>query len=247
MNEINKIHQMDCIQGMKGIHDNSVDLIVTSPPYNIGKEYEKVTDINSYLSWSKEYLKECFRCLKEGRSFFLEVGCYLDKNRNNIPLTYLLYPLLKEIGFNLRQEVVWHFKGGMQAKKKLTGQNEKILWLYKGDNLPYFNLDAVRVKEWKAIDKRNNPNGKNPTDVWEINRVTGNSKEKVGHPCQFPVEMIQRILKGWSQENEIVLDPFIGSGTTAEACMNTHRRYIGFELDKEYHRLAECRIHNLTY
>jgi adenine-specific DNA-methyltransferase len=232
---------------MRTLSSESIDLIVTSPPYNIGKEYEKVINLEQYLLWSKEYLKEIYRCLKVGRIFFLEVGCYLDKERNNIPLTYLLYPILKEVGFNLRQEIVWHFKGGMQAKKKLTGQNEKILWLYKGNDLPYFNLDNIRVKEWKTFDKRNNPNGKNPTDVWEINRVPGNSKEKVGHPCQYPVEMIERVVKGWSKEEEIILDPFMGSGSTALACINTQRNYIGFELDKEYHRLSEERIHNHVF
>ncbi len=239
---INKVLHGDCLEWMSQIEAESVDLIVTSPPFNIGKEYEKKVDIEEYLQWSKKYLNELFRVLKTGRSFFLEVGCYVDKDTNNIPLSYLLYPILKEVGFNLRQEVVWSFKGGMQAKKKLTGQNEKVMWLYKGDDFPYFDLDSVRVKEWQAIDKRNNPNGKNPTDVWEINRVTGNSKEKTEHPCQFPVSMIERIAKGWSKENDIVLDCFMGSGTTAEACVNTNRKFIGIERDRNYCEIANKRI-----
>ncbi|PEZ63008.1 DNA-methyltransferase [Bacillus cereus] len=239
---LNKIFNEDCLEGMKKLDDNSVDLVLTSPPYNIGKEYETKIPIEDYLSWSESYLSEIYRILKNGRSFMFQVGIHIDKETNSIPLSYLVYPIISKIGFKLRQEIVWSVKGGMQAKKKLTGQHEIIMWLYKGKELPYFDLDSIRVKEWKSIDKRNNPNGKNPTNVWDINRVAGNSKEKVGHPCQFPVQMIERITKGWSKEGDIILDPFMGSGTTAIACLNTNRNYIGFELDSTYHELATQRV-----
>lgn len=244
--ELNRVYQRDCIEGMRMIPDNSVDLVVTSPPYNIGKSYEKRQPIDAYIEWSNTYLKEIFRVLKPGGNLMLQVGQYVDDNTNNVPLTYLLFQTLVDIGFKLRQEIIWYFRGGMPAKKKLTGQNEKVMWLYKGDDTPYFDLDSIRVKEWQAFDKRNNPNGKNPTDVWEFNRVTGNSKEKTSHPCQFPVVMIDRIVKGWSPINGIVLDTFMGSGTTAVACVNTNRNFIGFETEREYIEIANKRLDNLA-
>jgi adenine-specific DNA-methyltransferase len=242
--ELNRIYRMDCLEGMKLLPESSVDLVITSPPYNIGKEYEKRVVIQQYLDWSYEYINLIYKLMKPQTSFMLQVGCYVDNDTNNIPLNYLLYPIIKDIGFNFRQEIVWFFRGGMQAKKKLTGQNEKIMWLYKGD-LPYFDVDSIRVKEWQNFDKRNNPNGKNPTDVWEINRVAGNSKEKIGHPCQFPTTMIERLSNGWSKEDDIILDPFMGSGTTAIACINTNRNFIGFELDKGYYDSANKRLEEM--
>lgn len=241
-NFVNKVLHGDCFEWLSQIETESIDLIVTSPPYNIGKEYEKKIEIDEYVQWSESYFKELYRVLKTGRNFMLQVGQYVDKDTNNIPLTYLLYQSAIKSGFKLRQEIIWYFKGGMQAKKKLTGQNEKIMWLYKGDELPYFDVDSIRVKEWQAIDKRNNPNGKNPTDVWEFNRVAGNSNEKTEHPCQFPVSMIERIVKGWSKENEVVLDCFMGSGTTAESCIITNRNFIGIERDWDYCEIANKRI-----
>ncbi|MED3649967.1 site-specific DNA-methyltransferase [Heyndrickxia sporothermodurans] len=240
--ELNRIYQRDCIEGMRMLPDKSVDLIITSPPYNIGKSYETKSPIEDYIEWSVDYLKEIYRILKPCGNFMLQIGQYVDSNTNNIPLTYLLFNSLMEIGFKIRQEIIWYFRGGMPARKKLTGQNEKIMWLYKGDDLPFFDLDAIRVKEWQAFDKRNNPNGKNPTDVWEFNRVAGNSREKTSHPCQFPSVMIERIIKGWSTGDSIVFDPFIGSGTTAVAAVRTGRKFIGFEREQEYVEIANKRL-----
>lgn len=242
--ELNRIYQRDCIEGMRMIPENSIDLAVTSPPYNIGKSYEKRTAIDDYLEWSKEYITEVYRVLKPGGNLMFQVGQYVDDNTNNIPLTYLTFPIISDCGFNLRQEIIWHFRGGMPARKKLTGQNEKVMWFYKGEKLPYFDLDSIRIKEWQSFDKRNNPNGKNPTDVWEFNRVAGNSKEKTAHPCQFPTAMIERIAKGWAPEGGIVLDCFMGSGTSAIAALRTGRNFIGFERDSEYVEIANKRIDN---
>lgn len=241
--ELNKIYNEDCVEGMKKVEDNSVDLIVTSPPYNIKKKYKSYKDdlsLQEYLNFLKEVLYECSRILKTKGNIMFNVANYIDKEGNAIPISYFIFNMLDELGLKFRQEIVWYFQGGLSATKKLSARYENILWLYKDDYV--FNLDNVRVKEWKQIDKRNNPNGKNPTNVWEINRVAYGSEEKTEHPAQFPVAMIERIVKGWSNENAIVLDPFMGSGTTAIACMNINRNYIGFELDKEYHNIANERI-----
>lgn len=246
--DINKIYNMDCLEGMKNIPDKSIDLVITSPPYNIKKKYTSYKDdlsLKEYLSFLTVTFQEVYRVMKKGSNFMLNVGKYIDKEGNAIPLQYFLFPILIDIGFKLRQDIVWRFKGGMAAKKKLTGQYESIMWLYKDEYI--FNLDEIRIKEWKQIDKRNNPNGKNPTDVWEFNRVAFGSKEKTKHPCQFPVTMIERIIKGFSVENGLVLDPFLGSGTTAIACLNTNRNYIGFELDEGYYKVANERIKSYNH
>lgn len=241
--ELNKIYNEDCVEGMKKIEDNSVDLVVTSPPYNIKKKYKSYKDdlsLHEYLNFLKEVLCECSRILKTKGNIMINVANYIDKEGNAIPISYFIFNMLEELGLKFRQEIVWYFQGGLSATKKLSARYENILWLYKDDYV--FNLDSVRVKEWKRVDKRNNPNGKNPTNVWEINRVAYGSKEKTEHPAQFPLAMIERIVKGWSNENAIVLDPFMGSGTTAIACVNNNRNYIGFELDEEYYNIANERI-----
>lgn len=243
--ELNKIYNEDCLIGMKDIPDNSVDLVVTSPPYNIKKKYKTYKDdlsLKEYLYFIKETLRECTRVLKNKGNIMLNVANYIDKDGNAIPISFFIFNMLESLGLQFRQEIVWYFQGGLSATKKLSARFENIIWLYKEDYV--FNLDNIRVKEWKQVDKRNNPNGKNPTNVWEMNRVAFGSKEKTSHPAQFPVAMIERIVKGWSNENDIVLDPFMGSGTTAIACMNTNRKYIGYELDEEYWKLANERINN---
>lgn len=243
--KLNKIYNEDCLEGMKRIPDESIDTVVTSPPYNINKKYGSYKDnleLNEYLNFLESVFKQIYRVMKNRSNFMLNVGKYIDSDGNAIPLQYLLYPILKEVGFRFRQDIVWSFSGGMQAKKKLTGQYENIMWLYKDDY--YFDLDSIRVKEWKRFDKRNNPNGKNPTDVWEFNRVAYGAVEKTEHICQFPIKMINRIAKGFVPDAGIILDPFMGSGTTAIACMNTNRNYIGFELDKTYYEKSLERIEN---
>lgn len=229
----------DCLELMKNIPDNSVDLIITSPPYFIGKEYEKGVDID-YTEFTEKYLTECYRILKSGRNMMLQVGCRIE-NGNNIPIPYTIWPVIQKVGFNLRQEIVWHTYGGLQAKTKLTGQNEKILWLYKGDDRPYFDLDAIRIKEWKRIDKRNNPNGKNPTDVWQINRVTY-TKKRLPHPCQFPEKLVERCILGWSKPGELVFEPFCGSGTTPFVAKQLDRKFIAIEKDPIYYAIAKERV-----
>lgn len=246
MLEFNKIYNMDCIEGIKLLDDGSVDLIVTSPPYNAKKEYEDELTLEEYRKFASEWVKECIRVLKPNGSFWLNVGYTKLGKNETMPLTYLYYPL---INIPLIQEIVWHYEGGMSYKKRFTHRTERWMWFSKNPDKLTFNLDDVRdITLNRTIDKRNHPLGKNPTDYWYFDRVvsgTGKVSEKTAHPCQFPEKMIERIIKACSNESEIILDPFMGSGTTAFVSKKLNRNYIGFELNEEYIEIANKRLENI--
>lgn len=245
MSEIELLHG-DCLELMKDIPDGSVDLIVTSPPYNIGKVYKTYKDnleLEDYLSWCDSWLNELKRIVKEDGSIWINTG-YLKIGVNETrPLTYEFYNLMN---LPLIQEVVWHYEGGMSYKKRFTHRTERWQWFSKNPKSVTFNLDEVRdLSLNRTKDKRNHPLGKNPTDYWYFNRVVGGrgkSKEKTEHPAQFPIEMIERIIKACSNTDDIVLDNFMGSGTTGVACKNLNRNFIGIELDETYFNIAKERI-----
>jgi adenine-specific DNA-methyltransferase len=244
----------DCIDFLKQIPDNSIQLIVTSPPYNIGKEYEKKLNISEYVSQQKFVIDECVRTLKEEGSICWEIGNYVDDGEI-IPLDVLLYDCFKTNGLKLRNRIVWHFGHGLHCSKRFSGRYEMILWFTKSDNY-VFNLDAVRVpqkypgkKHFKGpnVGKYSgNPKGKNPSDVWDIPNVKSNHIEKTCHPCQFPVALIQRLVLALSDEGDIVFDPFMGVGSTCVAGIINKRRIAGAELLKKYYDVA-CERVNLAY
>lgn len=246
----NTIYNKDCLQGMKNIGNKSVDLILTSPPYNIGKEYEDRVNLSKYLEWQKELIGEYSRLLKNSGSIAYQVGNYINKG-SVYPLDCLLFEYFLNEGFIPRNRIVWTFGHGLHCKKRLSGRHEIILWFSRSEDYT-FNLDEIRVPQ-KYPNKKHykgnkvgefscNPLGKNPSDVWDITNVKNNHPEKTEHPCQYPLQLAERVIKAFSNKNDLVLDPFIGSGTTAVACLNTKRQYIGFELDKTYFDIACKRI-----
>lgn len=220
---------------MSGIESGSVDLIVTSPPYNAGKEYEKELSVAEYEAFARDWTHHIPRILKSNGSFWLNVGYTKTGNNTTLPLTYLYFPII-EMPFV--QEIVWHYEGGMPYKKRFTHRTERWMWFSNNPDTMTFNLDAVRDMSLnRTNDKRNNPLGKNPTDYWFFDRVvsgTGKVKEKTNHPCQFPEKMIERIVKACSNVGELILDPFMGSGTTARVAKRLGRNYLGFEKDFRY-------------
>lgn len=240
----------DCLKFLKSIPDNSVNLIVTSPPYNIGKEYEKKSKINEYYDWQREVIRECHRILKDDGSICWQVGNYVD-NGEVIPLDLLLYPIFTELKMKMRNRIIWHFGHGLHASKRFSGRHETIMWFSKSDNY-YFDLDPVRVpqkypnkKYFKGNKKGElscNPNGKNPSDVWDIPNVKNNHIEKTEHPCQFPVGLIERLVLSMTRENDIVFDPFAGSGTTFVASLLNKRKCAGAETENKYIKIATDRI-----
>ena len=230
--------------------NESLQLIVTSPPYNIGKEYEKKLDIKSYLDQQAKVIRECVRCLSRRGSICWQTGNYVDEG-GIIPLDTVLYPIFAEFGLRMRNRIIWHFEHGLHCSKRFSGRYETILWFTKTEEY-VFHLDPVRVpqkypgkKHFKGSNAGQyscNPLGKNPGDVWTIPNVKSNHVEKTDHPCQFPVELIERLVLSMTDEGDWVLDPFLGSGTTIIAAIRHGRRGAGAETVSRYVSLARQRI-----
>ena len=225
-------------------------LIVTSPPYNIGKSYEKRRPIETYLAEQEEVIARCAALLAKDGSICWQVGNHIDRGEV-FPLDILLYPLFLKHGLKLRNRIIWHFGHGLHCSKRLSGRHETILWFTKSDDY-IFNLDPIRVpskypgkkhfKGPKAGQLSGHPLGKNPSDVWEIPNVKSNHVEKTDHPCQFPVELIERLVLALTNEGDRVLDPYLGVGSTAIAAEMHGRLGYGCDIDKGYVRTARERL-----
>lgn len=242
----------DCLKLLKALPDSSIDLIVTSPPYCIGKEYEKGWDLPRFKSLHEEIFPEAVRVLKDGGNLCWEVG-YHVKNGVSTPLDFLIYEIaLKSPALKLRNRIIWAYGHGLHSTNRFSGRHETILWFSKGDEF-VFNLDPVRVpqrypgkthyKGPKVGQPSGNPLGKNPSDVWDqFPNVKAKHVEKTEHPCQFPVALVETLVLSLSNENGIVLDPFSGVSTTGVAAIRRNRRYIGAELQSDYAKIAAERL-----
>lgn len=254
---------------MDNLPDNSIKLIITSPPYNIGKEYETKTSIEAYLDKMKPLLASMVRVLRDDGSLCWQVGNYVN-NGEVFPLDIYYYFLFKELGLKLRNRVIWHFGHGLHCKNRFSGRYETILWFSKTDTYT-FNLDSVRIpskypgKKYYKGDKKGqisgNKLGKNPEDVWELTikrleddwesliweipNVKSNHPEKENHPCQFPIELVERCVLALTDENDIVYDPFAGVGSTLLGALKNNRRAYGTELEKDYIDIGLQRIERL--
>lgn len=244
------VHEGDCLDLLPQIPDGSVKLVVTSPPYNLGKPYETRLDLDEYVAQQREVIDECVRVLSDQGSICWQVGNYVD-NGAIVPLDIALYPAFAFHGLHLRNRIVWHFGHGLHASKRFSGRYEVILWFTRSDDYT-FNLDSVRVPQ-KYPKKRHfkgpkkgqlsgNPLGKNPSDVWDIPNVKANHVEKTAHPCQFPVELVERLVLALTDEGDWVLDPFMGVGSAAIAALMHGRRAVGAEIMPEYVQIARERI-----
>lgn len=249
-NERIVVYPGDCLHFLRTIPANTLQLIVTSPPYNIGKEYEKKLDLQTYLAQQTAVIKECVRVLSNQGSICWQVGNHVD-NGAIIPLDIFLYPIFHDLGLQMRNRIIWHFEHGLHCSRRFSGRYETIIWFTKTRDY-VFNLDPVRVpqkypgkkhfKGPKAGQYSCNPLGKNPGDLWVIPNVKSNHVEKTNHPCQFPVELVERLVLSLSNENDYVLDPFLGSGTSIIAAIRHHRKGLGAETVARYVDLAHQRI-----
>ena len=237
-------------------------LIVTSPPYNIGKAYEKRVGFQEYLTWQREVVKRCVEILHPNGSICWEIGNYIEEGEV-FPLDIFFYSIFKNLGLKLRNRIVWHFGHGLHASKRFSGRYEVILWFTKNDDY-IFNLDAVRIPQkypgkraYKGPNKgkpSGHPLGKNPSDVWkivlrdwekeiwEIPNVKSNHPEKTIHPSQFPIELVERLVLALTNEGDWVFDPFVGVGSSIIAAILHKRRGMGVDKEKIYTDIAYERI-----
>jgi len=239
-----------CLDFLNQCPDETFRLIVTSPPYNIGKEYEKRTSLDDYLSQQEKVIRECIRCLSPTGSICWQVGNHID-NGKVIPLDAILYPVFTRFGLHMRNRIIWTFGHGLHCSKRFSGRHETILWFTKSDNY-IFNLDPVRIpqkypnkKHFKGANTGQlscNPLGKNPGDVWEIPNVKNNHVEKTEHPCQFPVGLVERLVLSMTIQDDWVFDPYLGSGTSVIAAVIHGRRGAGAETVQKYTNIAVPRI-----
>jgi len=245
------LHHGDCMDLLRQLPDGSVDLVVTSPPYCMGKSYEKTRDLGVFLAQHKTLFPEIFRVVKQGGSICWQVGNHVDDGEV-APLDYYVFRLAQEHPeLKLRNRIVWTFGHGLNCRQRFSGRHEIVLWFTKGDGY-HFDLDPVRVKQkypgkrgYKGKNKgkfTGNPLGKNPSDVWDIPNVKGKHPEKTSHPCQFPVALAQRLILALTKKGDVVLDPFTGSGSAGIAALVEGRNFIGAELDSSFHLLAWQRL-----
>lgn len=245
------LYRGDCRELLAQIPAQSVQLIVTSPPYNIGKKYEQKKLLEDYLREQAEVIARCVELLKQGGSVCWEVGNHIAGPQEILPLDIALYPIFASHGLKLRNRIVWHFEHGLHCSKRFSGRYETILWFTKGDNY-VFDVDPVRVpqkypgkKQFKGPNAGKlscNPLGKNPSDVWIFPNVKHNHVEKTIHPCQFPVELVERLVLALTGEGDLVLDPYMGVGSTAVAAIRHGRRAAGAEIVLEYAGIAQERV-----
>lgn len=256
----------DTLEACEALPHGLFNLIITSPPYNIGKEYEKARSLEEYLSWQETVIERLATLLSPEGSICWQVGNYVEDGEV-FPLDAYFYPVFKHLGLKLRNRIVWHFDHGLHASKRFSGRYETLLWFTKGDAYT-FNLDPVRVpakypgklhfKGDKKGTPSGNPLGKNPSDFWEfmadewdrgifeIPNVKANHCEKTAHPCQFPVELAERCVLALTSEDDWVLDPFAGAGSSLVAAARHGRRAVGIDHDEGYCRIARQRLAELS-
>ncbi|MBI2128992.1 site-specific DNA-methyltransferase [Candidatus Woesearchaeota archaeon] len=259
------LHHGDTLEFLKTIPDNTFKLIISSPPYNIGKVYEQRTELMKYLQVQENIIKELVRVLKNDGSICWEVGNYVE-NGEVFPLDIYYYGLFKDNGLKLRNRIIWHFGHGLHAHRRLSGRYESILWFTKSNKYT-FNLDDIRVpskypgkRNWKGINKgkpSGNPLGKNPSDFWEalkndweellwdIPNVKAQHPEKTIHPCQFPIELVERCILALTNKEDWVFDPYAGVSSALLAALIHDRKAAGVEKEKEYIDIGISRINEL--
>jgi adenine-specific DNA-methyltransferase len=261
MTRYNYLHG-DSATELKKLPLEHFKLIMTSPPYNVGKEYEKKKTFEKYLTEQREVIDLLIKSLHSEGSLCWQVGNFIE-NGEVFPLDYFYYNIFKEYGLKLRNRIIWRFGHGLHTSKRFSGRYEVILWFTKSDTYT-FNLDDVREKP-KYPGKRHfkgpkkgqlsgNPMGKNPSDIWEVlmhdweqeiwdvPNVKANHVEKTEHPCQYPIELVGRCVLALTNPGDWVLDPYAGVGSTLLACIKNNRNAVGIEKVRKYRDIGLERI-----
>ena len=241
----------DCVDFLKNLPDESIQLILIDPPYNL--DLANWDTYDNYIEWAAKWLDEAYRVISKNGSMVIFGGTQFQDVKSG-DLIEIIYHCRHHTKFRLVNTVVWYYKNGMSAHRYFANRHEEAIWLTKTDKY-YFDLDSVRVpygeKELQEAlrDKRLNPEnvkkGKNPTNVWEIGRLNGNSLERVGHPTQKPVEIMRRFVKALSYPDSVVLDFFAGSGTTGRVCIEEKRNCIMCDKDEQSKIFFSKHIENM--
>lgn len=259
-NHIGKIHHGDCIAGMGELADGSVDLVFADPPFNIGFKYDKYKDqleYDQYLAWSQDWISQVHRILKDDGTFWLAIG---DEYAAELKMA------ARKAGFHTRSWVVWYYTFGVHCKLKFTRSHAHLFYFIKNEKKYTFNRHAIAVPSARQLvygDSRANPAGRTPDDTWILRpqdlpegfkededtwyfpRVNGTFKERAGfHGCQMPEQLLGRIIRACSNEDEVVLDPFSGSASTLIVAKKLGRQFIGFEMSEDYVRRGTERLDN---
>jgi site-specific DNA-methyltransferase (adenine-specific) len=256
---INSVIEGDCLEGMKQLADGFVDLVFADPPFNIGYHYDVYQDNledNEYLGWSRQWMEEVIRVLKDDGSFWLAIG---DEYAAEMKVL-----MQRTLGMTCRSWVIWYYTFGVNCQKKFNRSHAHLFQMVKDPDNFTFNADAIRVPSARQLvygDKRANPRGRLPDDTWILRpqdlpegfqpdddtwyfpRVAGTFKERSGfHGCQMPEQLLGRIIRISSNEGELVLDPFAGSGTTLAAACKLQRKYLGYEISTDYVKAIRQRL-----
>jgi len=224
----------DAVEELKKLPDNSIDLVCTDPPYNLGKDYGNNIDWKQWHEYEKftlNWLSESRRVLKPTGSIYVFMG---------VKFISRLYLTLQELGFHFNGWITWHYTQGMGRTRGFSPRHEDILYFTKSDRF-IFNLDDVRIPQ-KYYRKRNNMQGANPGDVWQFSHIHYSNPERVAHPTQKPEALMKRIILASSNKGDVVLDPFVGSGTTCVVANFLKRKWIGFDINPEYIEISKQRV-----
>lgn len=276
--ELERIHNLDCVQGLARLPEESVDLVFADPPFNIGYDYDVYHDRRAgdeYLAWSRKWIEGVIRVLRPTGTFWLAIG---DEYAAELKV------LCTELGLCCRSWVIWFYTFGVHCQQKFTRSHAHLFYFVKDPKNFTFNSMAVRVPSARELvygDKRADPDGRMPddtwmatpvlppdvptkdgfilrpqdiperfpphSDTWYFSRVAGTFAERRGwHGCQMPEQLLGRIIRACSNEKDLVLDPFGGSGTTLAVAKKLNRRFVGFELSQEYARKIQERLASVS-
>ncbi len=217
------------------LNSNSMDLIIADPPYNLGKDYGNNQDLKEfaeYLTFSREWLSEARRVLKNTGTIYVFMGVQF--------ISYIYDMMARELSMSFNSWITWHYTQGMGRKTGFSPRHDDILMFNKSRKFT-FNLDTVRVPQ-KYYRARNNMRGANPGDVWQFSHVHYCNENRQNHPTQKPEGLVERMLLASSNEDDTVLDPFAGSGTTLRVCQQLNRNCIGFEINPTYVEMTKDRL-----
>lgn len=246
--KLNKIYNMDCIEGMKLIDNDSVHLVVTSPPYFNAKKYIEYDSVDSYIDIMRKCFSSCFRVLKPSRMCIINISPILvsrekrSEQSHRIPLPFYIVPMMEELGFEFLEDIIWKKPKGSVPNRNGEFYKHRKPVAYKPNVVTEYILVFKKYADFLIDDVLKDDSlvkgNYDKTNIWEFNPEIS----VVGHPAPFPLDLPMKCIRYYSYEKDLILDPFMGSGTTAVACRRLKRNFIGFEINPDYAKVANERL-----